>query len=332
MVKFKNKILTHMVNILIIVTGTFIMGSAYNIFYSPSGIVLGGFGGISTIISYLLSKIGINISMSIIYLALNAILFIFAIKILGKKFGMYAIVGIISYSVFLEVCKFPSISNDLLLCSIYGGVLSGIGTGLIIRSGGSTGGGDMLGCIINHKKPKISVGWVTIVINLIVILIALFVYGLNLTLYALIAIFISGRVADLIIEGPKSVKAFYIISNNPDELCNHLIGELHRGATSFQAYGKFSGKNLEVIMCLVSGHQAQKLKEIVYNVDKDAFLFSVSVKEAMGKGFSKLEKRKQIKQLLFLKQKVKLPEILPDNINLTHEPSNDTTQDLDKMT
>ena len=211
--KIKKLFVDHALNIFLILLGTFIMGSAYNMFYAPSGIILGGFGGISTIISYWLSLAGVNISISIIYLVLNAALFVFAIKILGLKFGIYALVGILSYSLFLEVCKFPSIGGtDWLLCSIYGGVISGIGTGIIIRRGASTGGGDMLGCIINHKKPKISVGWVTICVNIVVISVAMFVYGLNLSLYAVIAIFISGKSADLIIEGPKSVKPFYIIS------------------------------------------------------------------------------------------------------------------------
>lgn len=301
------------------------MGSAYNMFYAPSGIVLGGFGGISTIISYWLSLININISMSIIYLILNAVLYIFAIKILGKKFGVYALIGILSYSLFLEVCKFPSVGGtDWLLCSIYGGVISGVGAGIVIRAGSSTGGGDMLGCIINHRKPKISVGWVTIFVNIFVITLALFVYGLNLTLYAFIAIFISGKAADLIIEGPKSVKAYYIISSKSNEISNALIKDLHRGVTSYQAYGKYSGSKLEVIMCLVSGYQIPALKEIIYNIDKDAFLFAVPVKEAMGKGFDKLEKRKKI---LISKQKVKLVESLPAIQNFTHEPTKDKQND-----
>lgn len=292
MTNIKNPIIKYIINIFFILCGTFVMGSAYNIFYAPSNIILGGFGGISTIISYLFSQIGINISISIIYLILNAILYIFAVKILGKNFAIYALTGILSYSLFLEICKFPSISNDLLLCSIYGAVLSGLGLGLIIRVGGSTGGGDMLGCIINYKKPNISVGWVTIFINTFVVIISLFIYGLNLSLYAVIAIFISGKTSDLIIEGPKSVKAFYIISANPDELSKNIMNSIHRGVTSFEAYGKYSGKHIQVIMCLVSGQQISKLKQIVYDTDPNAFLFAVSVKEAMGKGFRKLEKRK----------------------------------------
>ncbi len=318
MLNTKNVYVKHTVNIFIIILGCFIMGTAFNVFYEPYNILLGGFGGIATIIANLLSRINIHISISIIYLVINAVLYIFAVKTLGKTFAVYAIIGILSYSLALEVCKFPSVSNDLLLCSIYGGVIYGIGVGLIIRFGGSTGGGDMLGCIINHKKPKISVGWVTIFVNTIVIIISLFVYGLQLSLYSLIAVFISGKTSDLITEGPKSVRAFYIISSNPDELCFKLINVLHRGATSFEAYGKYSGNHIQVIMCLVSAYQVPMLKQIVYETDPNAFLFSVSVKEAMGKGFHKLEKRKNF---IIYNKKVKKPNLV-SNQNFTTSPSN----------
>lgn len=289
----KNIFLKHFINILMIVLGCFIMGTAFNVFYEPNNILLGGFGGIATIISNLLERINIHISISLIYLVINAIIYILAVKTLGKTFAIYAMIGILAYSLSLEICKFPSISNDLLLCSIYGGVICGIGIGLVIKYGGSTGGDDMLGCIVNHKKPTLSVGWVTIIVNTFVIIVSLFVYGLNLSLYSIISIFISGKTADLITEGPKSVRSFFIISSNPNEICLRLMNEIHRGATSFEAYGKFSGNRLEVIMCLISSHQVQLLKQIVYDVDPNAFLFSVSVKEAIGNGFHKLETRKK---------------------------------------
>ena len=319
MLNTKNPYVKHTINIFIIILGCFIMGIAFNIFYEPNNILLGGFGGIATIISDLLAKVNIHISISIIYLVINTVLYIFAVKTLGKTFAIYAIIGILTYSLALEVCKLPSVSDDLLLCSIYGGVIYGIGIGLIIRFGGSTGGGDMLGCIINHKKPKISVGWVTIFVNTIVIVISLFIYGLNLSLYSLIAIFISGKTSDLITEGPKSIRAFYIISSNPDAICSKLITELHRGATSFEAYGKYSGNHIQVILCLVSAHQVQMLKQIVYDIDQNAFLFSVSVKEAIGKGFHKLEKRKSF---VIYNKKVKKPNTTVSNQNFTTSPSN----------
>ena len=314
----KNTYAKHIINIFVIILGSFIMGSAFNVFYQPNNILLGGFGGIATIISDLLAKVDVHVSISIIYLVMNAILYIFAVKTLGKTFAIYAIIGILAYSLALEVCRLPSVSDDLLLCSIYGGVIYGIGIGLIIRFGGSTGGGDMLGCIINHKKPKISVGWVTIFVNTIVIIISLFVYGLQLSLYSLISVFISGKTSDLISEGPKSVRAFYIISSHPDNLCSRLITELHRGATSFEAYGKYSGNHIEVIMCLVSAHQVPMLKQIVYDIDQNAFLFSVSVKEAIGKGFHKLEKRNNF---IIYNKKVKKPNTSISNQSFTVSPS-----------
>lgn len=319
----KKVILNHFINVFLILLGCFIMGSAYNIFYRPHDIVLGGFGGIANIIGYLLSLIGVNLSISIIYIIMNIILFAFALKLLGKKFGIYALFGIFGYALFLEVCKFmPSLSDDLLLCSIYGGVMSGIGTGIVIRAGGSTGGGDMLGCVINHKNPKISVGWVTICVNIFVVALSMIIYGLNLSLYALIAIYIGGKIADVLIEGPKSIKAFYIISPKCDEICEQLNTQLKRGATKIEGYGSYTHKHLEVILSLVSTYQVRQLKEIVYNIDPNAFMFSVSVKEALGKGFHKLESKKK---MLFTNEKVKLPNTLPQSQNFTLSPTEQQT-------
>ncbi len=322
MFNISNKYLKHSVNVFCILIGTFIMGAGFNIFYASNNILLGGFGGLATIISYLLSLAGINISMSIIYLILNVVLYIFAVKILGRTFAIYAIIGIVSYSLFLEFCTFPAISNDLLLCSIYGGFLTGLGIGIIIRCGATTGGGDMLGCLINHKNPKISVGMVTIAVNCVVVCISLIIYGLNLSLYSIIGIFIAGKTSDLIIEGPRSVKAFYIISQKSDEISNKLLTELHRGVTTLEANGMYSHKHMEVILCLVSQFQISKLKQIVYDIDPSAFLFSISVKEAMGKGFHKLEKHKSI--LIHKKAKQNLAVNVSEQ-SYTITPTNEKT-------
>ena len=326
MFNISNKYLKHSVNVFCVLVGTFVMGAGFNIFYAPNNILLGGFGGLATIISYLLSLAGLNISMPIIYLLLNIVLYIFAVKILGKTFAIYAILGIVSYSLFLEFCTFPAVSDDLLLCSIYGGFLTGLGIGVIIRCGATTGGGDMLGCIINHKNPKISVGWVTIAVNCVVICISLIIYGLNLSLYSIIGIFIAGKTSDLIIEGPRSVKAFYIISPKSDEISNKLLTDLHRGVTTLEANGMYSHKHMEVILCLVSQFQISKLKQIVYDIDPSAFLFSVSVKEAMGKGFHKLEKHKSI--LIHKKEKQNLAVNVSEQ-SYTTTPTNEKDEKID---
>ena len=316
----KKSLLNSALRIFLIILGCFIMGSAYNIFYTPHNIVLGGFGGISNIISYLLANINIHISTSVIYLILNIVLYFFAVKLLGKRFAIFALIGILGFSAFLEFCKFPPIPGEVdpLLNCIYGGIITGIGTGIIIRAGGSTGGGDMLGCVINHKHPKISVGWVTICVNFTVITISIFVFGLNLSLYALIAIAIAGKTSDLIIEGPKAVKAYYIISPLNDQIGQKILSSLKRGATVVDCYGEYSGEKKQMILCLVSGFQVNHLKNIVYDIDPNSFMFSVDVHEAMGKGFNKLES-KDIKKLLISKQKVKRanPDNLPQDQNLT---------------
>ncbi|MGN1227710.1 MAG: YitT family protein [Christensenellales bacterium] len=308
MSKETKKVFGVIIKVLLILIGTFVMGCAYNLFYASSNIVLGGFGGLSMLISSWLENIGVFIDMNIIYFALNIVFYIFAVKLLGKSFAFYTLVGILSYTVFLSVTSFVStieIPNDLLLCCLYGGVLTGIGVGVVVRFGGSTGGGDLLGCIANHFSRKLTVGNVSMVINLIVIVLSIFTYGIELALYAIISIYISGVITDVVIEGPKSVKAFYIISKNYVEISNAIMTELGRGVTAFYAEGMYTGNDQRVLLCIVYKHQIGRLKNIIYSIDNKAFVYSISVNDAMGKGFSTLTPSQNLLQKLTLKNNKK---------------------------
>lgn len=285
------------------------MGCAYNLFYASQNIVLGGFGGLSMLISQYFSRAGINIDMNIIYLILNLIIFVFAVKLLGKKFAIYTIVGISSYTVFLSATAFVSaleIPPDLLLCCLYGGVLTGIGIGIVVRAGGSTGGGDLLGCICNRISRKFTVGNVSMAINFFVVGLSILTFGIELALYAIIAIYISAMMTDIMVEGPKSVKAYYIISNKYVEISDKIMTELGRGVTALYGEGMHSGNDQRVLLCIAYKHQVARLKNIIYETDNRAFVFSVSVNDAMGKGFTSLKPSQTILQKIILKNENKV--------------------------
>lgn len=317
--------------VLCIILGTFIMGCAYNLFYASQNIVLGGFGGLSILISNWLSNIGVVLDMYIIYFALNMIVFVFAAKLLGKTFAFYTLLGVTGYTVFLKVTTFVNSisvpSSDLLLCCIYGGVLTGVGVGLVVRMGGSTGGGDLLGCIANHFSRRLTVGNVSMVINLAVILLSVLTFGLELALYGIIAIYFSGMITDVVVEGPKSVKAYYIISKKYVEISNAVMNELGRGVTAFYAEGMYTGNDQRVLLCIVYKHQITKLRNIVYKIDNKAFVYSVAVNDAMGKGFSTLKPAENLLQKIALKNTKKaIPSqnyIGETTQTFTPKPSND---------
>ena len=304
--------------VLCILIGTFVMGCAYNLFYAQQNIVLSGFGGLAMIIADWLSVVNININMNIIYFALNIVFYIFAVKLLGKSFAFYTLIGISSYAVFLRTNTFVTsiaVPDDLLLCCIYGGVLIGVGIGVVVRAGGSTGGGDLIGCIANHYSHKLTVGNVSMAINFMVIVLSVFTYGLELALYAIIAIYISGILTDLVVEGPKSVKAYYIISKNYVEISDAIMKQLGRGVTALYAEGMYTGNDQRVLLCIVYRHQIARLKNLIYSIDNKAFVYSVSVNDAMGKGFSTLSPSQTILQKLTLKNSKKAKKA--QNINET---------------
>ena len=154
MKKYKNDI----INILFIVLGTVVMAFAFNVFLFPNDISPSGFSGLSAILSILLAKIGINIPTSAIYLLLNAVLYIIAYRLLGKKFALMALIGILSFSVALELMALIPlvVEGDLLVCAIYGAGIMGLGTGLVLRNNGSTGGSDLLALIIRSKTQVLT--------------------------------------------------------------------------------------------------------------------------------------------------------------------------------
>ena len=283
--------------VFLILIGTFVMGCAFNLFYAPNDIVLGGFGGLSMIISTWLAKININIDMYIIYLILNAVLYLFALKLLGKVFAMYTMLGILSYTLFLKVTTFVSsveVPEDPLICCLYGGIITGVGIGMVVRAGGSTGGGDLLGCIANRFSNRLTVGYVSTAVNFIVILLSIFTFGIQLSLYAIIAIYLSGLITDTVVEGPKSVKAFYVISKDYRKISEEIMQKMGRGVTAFCAEGMFTGSEQRVLLCVVYKHQITQLRNLIYNIDNKAFVFSTAVNDAMGKGFSTLKPRETL--------------------------------------
>ncbi len=284
------------------------MGFAYNIFLAPNSITPTGFSGIATIISHLLSKVNITIMPSLIYLGLNAILFIFAFRTMGKDFCIYSLTGILGYSLSMQVLSYIhlNVGNDLLLCTIYGGCVMGIGTGIVIRFGGSTGGADMSAAIIHKYTHKITTGQLIISIDAIIVTASAIVYGLNLGMYALISCIIMGTMCDMVLDGVRSVRAYYIITDKKKELSDALMTQIHRGVSNIKVTGMYSETEHDMLFVVVSRPQIMTLKSVVKQVDPNAFLISTQVKEAVGIGFEKLETKENNKKLKFTKNNKKV--------------------------
>ncbi|MBE5746007.1 MAG: YitT family protein [Clostridiales bacterium] len=287
--KIKNKFLKESLNFVYIIVGIFLMGIAFNSFFYTNNIAPGGFGGLAALISDLFVKLDwFYISPSIIYLFFNLILIFFAFKAQGLKYFLYSVFGILVYSTCIEFVKFNLNVNDLFLASIFGALLMGLGMGLVVRGGGSTGGGEMLGKILATYNPDISIGKIILIVDFIVLALSFATYGIINSLYTLIAIYLASKVTDIVIDGGKGTKAYYIISDKHEEIADVILHKLYRGATLIDGKGVYSKKERNILMCLLNKYEARNLRKLVFEIDDKAFLFCTSVSEAYGEGFSKI--------------------------------------------
>ncbi len=281
-------------DILMVVVGTVIMGFAFSIFLEPNDISTGGFAGLAMIICSLLESVGITwLTSSLVYLMLNGVLFAFALKALGKKFAIKAIIGILAFSGAMELfALIPlEITYEPLISSIYGGALMGIGVGIVVRFGGSTGGSDLVASIVKNKKPDWTIGKIVVIIDMMVIFLSLFAFnnGIELLPYTIVALMIAVYTTDFINEGYKQVRAYYIITQKPDEVSEQLMSKLSRGCTATKVVGMHSKEERCVLTCLVSKFQISSLKRIVAETDDKAFVYSGTVGEVMGSWARKSE-------------------------------------------
>lgn len=280
----KIKIVVDYVSITI---GTALLALSIYLFLSPNIIAPGGVTGLAVVI-----KKVFGYKIFITNLVINIPLFLIGVFILGRDSGAKTAFGTLSLSFFLLYFEtnFPGVfaTNDILLASIFGGVLSGVGIGLVFRSGGTTGGTDLLGAILNNYIPFISVPKLMMIVDLMVVITAGVVNrSVETSLYSIITLYLIVKVADFIIEGLDYTKMFYIISSNPEEISAALIEELGRGVTSLKGKGKYTDTDKEVLLCVVYRGQMVKAKEIIYAIDHNAFVMISTTHEVLGEGFRK---------------------------------------------
>jgi uncharacterized membrane-anchored protein YitT (DUF2179 family) len=252
-------------------------------FQVPNKIAAGGVSGIAVIAHHLFS-----LPVGIIMLALNIPLFLLSLRELGLGFGLRTLYGTLTLSLFVDVMtpRVPVLTQDLLLATIYGGVLAGIGLGLCFRFKGSTGGTDLAARLIN-KYLKISLGQALLGIDFLVIAGAGILFNAELAMYALLSLFVTSQVIDLVQEGVSHAKGAFIISQHPAEITRAIFRELDRGATALKGRGQFTGRDQEVIFCVVSRAEETRLKDVIYQVDPKAFVIVTNVHEVLGEGFKR---------------------------------------------
>ena len=272
---------------LMIIVGTGLMSLAINSVFDAAGMVTGGFSGIAIIIkAWTKNLIEGGIPLWVTNCVLNLPLFVIAWKVRGFSFIKRAILGEISLSVWLAIQPVWNLAgNDLLLSALYGGVIQGVGIGLVFLGGGTTGGTDMMAAIIQKFLRHYSIAQIMQVIDAMVVLVGMYVFGVHKALYAIIAVYLVTKVSDGLIEGLKFSKAAYIITGKPKEISDMIINDLDRGVTGINARGMYSGQDKLMLFCVVNKKEIIMLKEKVDKIDPDAFVIVTDAREVHGEGF-----------------------------------------------
>ncbi len=282
----KEKIRDIILDYFFIAIGCAVMSLALVLFLSPNKIASGGVSGLSIVLHHLF-RMPIGITM----LVFNVPLFIWGVHRLGKRFGIRTIFGMALFSFFTDfsdvVLKLKPATNNMVLASIYGGILLGIGLGIVFRRRGSTGGSDIVAQICSHHNIM-SAGTTFMVIDFFVISIAgLSFQGIEYALWGFIALYVSSRIVDVIIEGLGYAKAAYIISDKYDEIKEAIFTEMNRGVTILKGEGPYTKVDKNVILCIVTRREIGKLSRIAKEIDPDAFMIISDVYEVLGKGFKR---------------------------------------------
>lgn len=272
---------------LVIIAGTGLLAFAIKCIFDPVGLVTGGFTGIAILMKNL-TEIFFEGGVPLWFanLALNGPFFLLALKIKGKKFIGRTAFATILLSVWLYIIpEMDFVSGDFILASIFGGVLAGVAMGMILWANATTGGTEMVAVLLQCKLRHYSVAQIMQVLDGMIVLAGLYVFGLRSSMYAIVAIFIVSKVTDTILEGMKFSKAAYIITDHYEEVARRVMEELERGVTGLEAYGMYSKTRKCMLYCVVSKKEIVFLKELVHQTDPNAFVVVGDVREVLGEGF-----------------------------------------------
>ncbi|MHC1785948.1 MAG: YitT family protein [Christensenellales bacterium] len=267
----------------LILLGCLIGALAYPLYLTPNHIAPGGVTGVSTVLHFTFDwPIGLS------SLLLNVPLFIFGYRLMGRVFVFRTLIATLLFSLLIDLLRPAPMTHDPLLGSVFGGIILGIGLGLILRGGATTGGTDLLARVVHRHLSVISVGAFLFAFDFSVILLAGFTMSAELAMYSLISVFVATMVLDRVLAGLGTDKACYIITQDGAAITRRLLSELSRGVTVLDAVGAYSSKQVKMLLCVVGRVELMRLKEIVNDEDPHAFVFITDTHETLGEGFRNL--------------------------------------------
>ncbi|MEW5921949.1 MAG: YitT family protein [Bacillota bacterium] len=270
-------------NLIGITAGSAILAVAFALFLIPNKIAAGGASGLGILFFHLYQfPVGLTV------LLVNVPIFILTWLFLGWRVVAHSLLGSFIFPLLLALLEpLPAVTSDLLLASVFGGIASGIGLGLVFRFQGSTGGTSLGALLINHFWG-FSSGQSLVVADLLIILASGFIFNAEVALFALLALLVSARVIDIVQEGFAYSKAALIITREKDKIAARVMNELERGATFLEGRGAYTGDERYMILCVFAQSQVTRLKNIVRETDPGAFVIVTNVGEVHGEGFRRI--------------------------------------------
>lgn len=271
------------IDAILMVVGTGLMALAIQCIYDPVGLVTGGFTGVAIIAKYVTKG---AVPLWLTNLVLNVPLFLLAALIKGKKFVARTAVATVLLSAWLYVIPLWNLAEgDYVLSAIFGGVICGVGMGMVLLARATTGGTDMLATLIQHKLRHYTIMQIICVIDGIIVAVGIYSFGVKAALYAIVAIYVTSKVSDTLMEGMKYSKAVFIVSDRYKEISDAIMTQMDRGVTGLDAVGMYSGDEKCMLYCVVSKKEIVVLKEIILKIDNNAFVIVTDAREVVGEGF-----------------------------------------------
>jgi uncharacterized membrane-anchored protein YitT (DUF2179 family) len=281
-------------NYFFIALGTALMAVAINSIYDPMKLVTGGFSGLAIVLKTVTEPIAAGgIPLWLTNAILNVPLFLIGIKVMGMRLLAKSLWGTVMLSLWLYVLPaYPLIPDDLVLAALFGGTIMGIGIGFVFRGQGTTGGTDMVSALIQRKLRHYSIAQIMMAVDGLIVIMGAWVFGLNLALYAIIAIFVTTKITDGLLEGLNYSKIAFIITDSYDAVAVKIMDEIERGVTGITAKGMYSNAEKQMLFCVVSKKEIVPLKELVAQTDEKAFVIVCDAREVLGEGFIQPEQKK----------------------------------------
>lgn len=271
-----------------LLAGTALMAVGAEGFFEHADLVAGGITGIGIMLdAWTSARFGVHIPLWFVNFAGNLPLFLIAWKRKGKDFVSRSMLAAALFSLMLYVEElFPLYSSDPLLAAVFGGTALGIGLGLVLSVDSTTGGVELAATLLHLKFRSVSVPRFIFILDAVIILAGMVFFGVEMGLYAILAVFITDQFLGWVVEGPSYARAAWIISEKSEEISGALMTELGRGVTAFSAAGKYTGQEREVLFCVFSQKEVHSVKSIIMNIDKNAFFLVTDIREVLGKGFT----------------------------------------------